>query len=442
MRTNRLRSHQYWILYGILTVAVLSGLAQSEPGNSPEFYTGHPQLEEYVRTALTENPELHASFSRYRASLQRIPQVKALPDPTLTFTQFLRSPETRVGPQSNITMISQRFPWFGKLDLKAQIALRESSAMFQMYEAQERQVIAEVKRAFYELGYVDQTLDILREEELLLSHYETLAQARYSQGSGMQQGVIKIQAEITQVINRVNLLNQQRETMVARLNTLMDRPPEQAIPSVRGIDLPEVRLDLDVLYELGEKNRQELKASLARIEKSERSVELAKKDYWPDLTVGASLINVEDREDLAGILMPPPDNGKNAFSFTVGVNIPIWRDKYRAGVIQATEEGIAERRGYSRILNEMEFSIRDQVVRMQTLVEQIELYDRVLLVQAEEALRSTEAGYETGQLSILELLDSERFLLRTRLLRERYRTDYMRALADLERAVGTKFPVS
>jgi outer membrane protein TolC len=90
----------------------------------------------------------------------------------------------------------------------------------------------------------------------------------------------------------------------------------------------------------------------------------------------------------------------------------------------------------------MEYSIRDQVVRMQTLRDQLDLYEEVLIPQAEEALRSSESAYETAQLGILDLLDSERFLLRSRLMFARYNADFLRAMTDLERAVGTKFPNS
>jgi outer membrane protein TolC len=63
-----------------------------------------------------------------------------------------------------------------------------------------------------------------------------------------------------------------------------------------------------------------------------------------------------------------------------------------------------------------------------------------LLPQAQEALSSTEAAYETGQLGTLDLLDSERVLLEVRLMHERHYADYLVALANLERALGTAFP--
>ncbi len=405
-----------------------------------DHYTDTPQLEAYVRAALQRNPSLQTALARYRAALQKVPQVTALPDPMLNFTQFVRSVETRVGPQLNSLMVSQRFPWFGKLDLKGKTAFKEAAAVYQLFRAREREVVHQVKLAFYELGYVDRALEITREEQLLLEHYERLAQSRYGAGQGLRQGVIKIQAEITKMLNRLQMLHRQRESAAARLNTLMDRAPESTLAAVQALPLPPVALDLDKLYELGERNRQELLAAGTRIEKNEQAIELAKRSFWPDLTLGAGFVNLGERGDPAGRLMPPPDNGKNAYNFSIGINIPIWKKKYRAEVLEATESLIAERNNYLDLRNEMELGVRDQVIRLETLREQIDLFERVLIPQAEEALRSTESSYQTGQLGALELLDSERVRLEVRLVNERYRADYRSALSQLERAIGTQFP--
>jgi outer membrane protein TolC len=88
----------------------------------------------------------------------------------------------------------------------------------------------------------------------------------------------------------------------------------------------------------------------------------------------------------------------------------------------------------------MEFSFRDQVIRLETLQEQVDLCENALIPQAEEPLRSTEAAYETGQLGVLDLLDSERVLLNLRLVSARHYSDFLIALANQERAVGAKFP--
>ena len=203
-------------------------------------------------------------------------QVTALPDPVVTFNQALRSVETRVGPQRNSYMISQAFPWFGKLDLQGQVARQSATARYHLYTARQRDVIAEVKQAYYHLAYVDQAVRISEEERSLLEHYEALAETRYATGQGLQQAVIKMQAEITKVMNRLEMLALQRATLAARLNTLRDRPPEGALPPVAPLSLPEVTLDLAELYTLGDLNRDELQAATALIEGAERSIERAK----------------------------------------------------------------------------------------------------------------------------------------------------------------------
>jgi outer membrane protein TolC len=414
---------------------------EGPPEAALEFYAVEPALKAYVNEALERNPSIHAARARHRSALERVPQVTALPDPVVGFGQAIRSAETRVGPQRQTVSLSQAVPWFGKLDLRGQMAVREATATYQLYVARQREVIARVKGAVYNLAYIDTAISISREEQTVLEHYEQLAQTRYATGQGLQQAVIKTQAEITKVVDRLQVLNQQRVTLAAGLNTLMARPPQNGIPLIGRLELPSTPLDLGALYELGNRNRQELQAARELIGRSERSIELAKKDFWPDLQVSAGLVNVGGRNDLTGAAVAPPDDGKNTLNLSIGLTIPIWRDKYHAGVRQAAETLVTDRHNLDNLRDDMEFAIRDQVIRLQTLQEQVNLFDQVLLPQAREALGSTEAAYQTGQVGILDLLDAERVLLDVRLMHERHNADYLVALANLERAVGTKFPV-
>ena len=73
------------------------------------------RLQSYVHEALERNPRIHASLARYRAAQQKAPQVAGLPDPSVSLTNYVRSPETRVGPQTLMLQVQQRLPWFGKL---------------------------------------------------------------------------------------------------------------------------------------------------------------------------------------------------------------------------------------------------------------------------------------------------------------------------------------
>ena len=315
----------------------------------------------------------------------------------------------------------------------------EATALHHRHEAERRDVVARVKEAYYDLGYVDAALDLAREEQSLLEHYETLASARYATGQGLQQAVIRLQAEITRVVDRRHRIERQRGTLAAHLNTLLDRPAEEPVPTVRPLLRPDAAVDREHLHGLGERHRHELLAATALIEGGEQSIELARRQSRPGFTASVGVTNVGRRDDPAGLPLPP-DNGRNAVTVSVGASLPLRSARYRAGIEQAHDEMRAHTRHRAAARNTMEMEIQDAIVRLETLDRQIDLLDTVLIPQTEEALRATETAYETGQLGVLELLDSERTLIDVRTMRARYLSDLLIALTALERAIGTRVP--
>jgi cobalt-zinc-cadmium efflux system outer membrane protein len=122
------------------------------------------------------------------------------------------------------------------------------------------------------------------------------------------------------------------------------------------------------------------------------------------------------------------------------VNLPIFRRKYDAGVLEASERFLATRESYRDLVNSVEVSVRSIGFRIGTIQNQIDLFENALLPQADQALRSSEAAYSTGTLGVLDLLDSERLLLEVRLGLAQLRSDYLKSLAEMERAIGVAFP--
>jgi outer membrane protein TolC len=401
---------------------------------------GDAQLAAYVEQAIDKDPVVEASFARYRAALQKIPQATALPDPMLNVTPFARSPETRVGPQNFGVSLSQKLPWFGKLSEKGKVALKEADYQARLHEAAKADVVRQVKLAYHDLAYVDRAIEITREEIDVLGHFEKLATARYSQGVGLQQGVVKLQAEITRLWNRMEQLRARRVDAEAALNTLMDRPPGEPLPRAVPPERPRVVLDNELLAGKAREASPEMRAAFERIEQQEKRVHAAKKEYWPDVTLGVGYVNVTGRNDPAGRQFPPPDNGKDVWSFSVGVNLPIGRRQRDAAVLEASEAMIASKQGYRQRRNSVEAAIRSLTFRLRTIKDQTRLFEGTLLPQAEQALRASEAAYSTGAVSVLDLLDSERMLLEVKLGLAGFEADYMKTLAELERAIGGPVP--
>jgi outer membrane protein TolC len=190
-----------------------------------------PSLRNIVREVLERNPSVAGAAARARAARQVAPQVKALPDPMVGATGYLSPPETRVGPQRLVATLSQRFPWFGKLDLREQAALQQAEALDANVESRRLDLVTEVRRLVYEIAFLDAFRTVIETDRETLIHYEQLARARYASGVGIEQGVIKIQAEITKDDNRLLDIATLRATLVASLNALRDRPQETGIPA-------------------------------------------------------------------------------------------------------------------------------------------------------------------------------------------------------------------
>ena len=399
------------------------------------------RLKALIEEALERNPEVQAARWHETAARERIPTAGALPDPTLQLTGFAQPPQTRVGPQVSGVAFNQRLPWFGKRTDRVEATTVRAEIQRQVAAARRADVVRQVKVAYYELAYLDRALAITAEERGLLEHYESLARARYSQGIGLQQAVVKLQAEITRVLTRHQELTRQRIDAESRLNALRDRPADAGIADATLGELPRVALDQDRILAIGRANAPEVKAAALGVDRDEVGVRLAERRYWPDLVLGGTWGRIRARDDQPGRLNPPPDNGKDTLGLTLGINIPLHRGIYDAGVREAVARRSAAAESHRLALNGVGQAVRSTGFALTTIEAQIALYENALVPQAEQALTATEEAYATGTTGVLDQLDSEEVLLDVRLGLARLKANYMQALADMERAIGAPFPL-
>ncbi len=435
---------QYSARFALVVLAVawptVGQSASQDPSPAIRIVAGieDPVLREVVGEVLERNPGVAAAEGRARAAAGRAPQVRALPDPVASLTTFLESPETRTGPQRLSAGIVQGLPWTGKLALKEQAALHEAAALESEVEAKRLTLVTESRRLFYELAFLERYREITEEFRSHLVQHEEIARARYSTGVGGGQGVIKLQAEITRIENRLLELETRRVRLVAQLNALRDREAGSSLPVPPSLlsSASEVWLDLGRLVETAHRYRPELATADSRIARAEALVRLAEKDYRPDFKVGLTFTAVDPRDDTPGRLQPPEDNGDDILAIQGAVTLPVWRRKLAAGVEEAIELESAAQEAKREIEAAIEATIGDLAQQVPLSWRQLRLVQDLLVVQAEEALESAQAGYITGNLNALDLLDAEHVLFEAHTAVARARTDYLVGLAKLEGALG------
>ncbi len=401
-----------------------------------------PVLRTVIEEILQRNPAVAAAEARARAALQRAPQVKALPEPTASLTAFLETPETRTGPQRFMVGLQQALPGFGKLTLKERAALAEAAALDAEVEAKRLALVTEARRLYYELAFLERFREITDEFRGHLIQHEEIARARYSTGVGLGQAVVKLQAEITRIERELLNLEARWVALTAQLNGLRDREASAPLPAARLPEADEVPLDARALVERALDSRPELAAAEARISRAETLIRLAERGYRPDFRVGLTYTVVDARDDAPGRLQPPPGNGDDVFGLQGGITLPIWRKKLAAGVEEAVEIEIAAREARRDVVAGIEAAIGDLAQRVPLTWRQLRLVEDLLIVQAEESLESAQAGYITGTLNALDLLDAEHVLFGAQTAAARSRADYLVGLAKLEGALGRPLKTS
>ena len=381
-------------------------------------------LKEYLRYAALNNPGLEAAFNRWKAALERVPQVTSLPDPRFIYRYYIEQVETRTGPQRHSVAVSQTFPWFGKLKLRGDAALAAANAEKARYEAAKLKLFYRVQDAYHELGYLGRAVAIVRENRDLAKYIERVARKRYEGDVGTHHDVIRAQVELGKLEDRLLAVIDLREPITARLNAALNRPINAELPWPARPPLEETNAtDEQILAWLG-KASPELKALEHEIAKRRHAVELAKKNYYPDITLGLTHIDT--------------GNGRDPAIAMASINLPIWYAKYRA----ADRETEARLRAAVLQRTDKENSLgstaKMALYRFRDAGRKANLYRDTLVPKAKQSLKATQAAYSSGKASFLDLIDAQRILLEFQLSYERALANRAQRLAEIETLVGRK----
>jgi outer membrane protein, heavy metal efflux system len=384
-------------------------------------------LEDLVREGLQKNPAVQSAAHLVEAQRRRVPQAKALPDPTVGVGWMgnIRPFSVQTGDPSSYRSVSamQMLPYPGKLKLRGEIASKEADATSSDLEAVRRRVTADVKTAYYEYWFYDKALQTTLKDKDLLTKLSQIAEARYRVGKGIQQDVLRSQVEISLLLQRLTLLQQQRSTSQARLNTLLARSPEAPLPPAANIERSPLNYSLEDLYRLARQNDTGLQREQQMIERNQLAANLAQKDYYPDLSVGYMYEQRPMMPDMHGM--------------TFTINVPVfYKSKQREEVKQATEERLSAERSRDNRQNELNFELKQQYLTAKASDELLRLFSQGVIPQSSLALESSMSSYQVGTVDFLNVLGNFSTVLNYEIDYYRELANYQSSLARMESMVG------
>ena len=385
-------------------------------------------LNRLVQEALEHNPEIIAAQKRVNAAKARISQAKSLDDPTIRAGSYdMSNSPVNVNGQTEMLQqrygVSQKIPFPGKLRLRGEVAAEETNMTEKEFQAKMLEITAMVKSAFYELNYVNSAIDVTEENRELLRKFAKIAETKYSVGKATQRDALAAQVELSTLANNVIVLNKERESIVAQLNILLDRPTQAVIGKPQRLEKRPFKYSLGELENLAVHNRPELKKYDHAVKRNEANLKLSKKEYY-----------YADFEPMVEYMQE--DKRSDTWASSISVNIPWLWPKNRAKVKESKEDLSAAKSDYRAAGNKALFEVKDYFVRIRSAESTINLYATGVIPQSEQSLKAAQIGYESDRVDFLSLIDSQRILLNSKLLYCRALTDFEQMLAKLENAVG------
>jgi len=388
-------------------------------------------LADYLDYAALHNPSLQAAFGKWIESRAKADRSRWLDDPQFAYRYFIEEVETRVGTQQQSFSLSQKLPWWGKLKLRSEMARQEARAKRWVYEKKRLLLFYEVKRAYYEYYYLGKAIAVTRENKDLLRHLEEIARTRYKASKTGHADMIRAQVELEKIKDRLRSLEDIKLPLAANLNASLNRPAHATLPWPENITFEESPIaEEKTLAYLQEKN-PELKVIDYQAAQSRIGIDLARKEFWPDITLGVQFI---DTSDLAG--GHPDDEGKDPVIAMLSLNLPVWRGKYRAGVRQAQARYRAVTHQRRELLNSLITRIKMAAYHFRDAARKVVLYRDTLLLKVLESYKVTESAFRSGKGSFNDLVDTQRIVLEYQLAYERALTNQAIRRAELEMLYG------
>ena len=384
-------------------------------------------LQELIQEALARNPELVAARKQWEAATNRIAQARSLDDPILS-VQLWNIPQPFKATQADNTIfgLSQNLPFPGKLALKADVASRLADMNEQSVRAKERELVARLKQAYYDLFLSQKAVQIHHEQVELLRQFVAIANAKFRAGMGSQADVLKAQVEFSLLFQHLPVLEQRRKTAEAMLNTLLDRAPSSPLgPTQEPTQLP-LEESVDTLHRLALNDRPELKAAELDVQRNEQSHALAQRQYYPDFNVAFQRFQNYQAND--------------GFGAYVAMSIPFafWsKPKYDAGVQEAAAAVAVARAQQHTLENMTRFQINDLMAKLRATDQMATLYRTTILPQGEQSLEAARVGYRAGKAGLLDLIDAQRAWRGFQLEYFTALVNRQRQLAELEQVVGS-----
>ncbi len=378
-----------------------------------------------IREVLAKNPSVEARRHAWRAARAQKRAVDSWDDPMLGYEVAplsIFSSDTRFG---QTIRLSQRVPWPGKLSSASDAADEVAAAEAEVVSVTELDLALQASLLFDDYWSVERALDVNREHRNLLEELRRGAEIQYSVGRGSLSDPLQADVEMVMLAEQDIGLESKRDVVGARLNALLHRPPEAALPA------PAARNDVSLAAPPTSQEVQraailaspELRALAARSRAAQAEIRHAERQYYPDVTLMASYSSMWmelEHQIMIGIEAP----------------IPIQRGS-RGGAVDVASARAAEVRSETlRVVDGVRERAETARFRVLEGIRIVKLYEGRLIPAARDQVAAARADFATSKVDFASVIQAEKSLRGIELGRYMAMAELSKRRARLWRALG------
>jgi outer membrane protein len=421
-----------WLIGISLVAMVLSAYAED---GAVEVRPGEVlNLQKCIDIALRQHPDIWASRYNVQVAESKVGQARAGYYPQITATtgysntKSMSTPEV-TGKSLNDyigqTTLKQNLIDFGRTS--SQVDVQRKTAQASLFDSENTvaQVVFNVKQAYYSLLRAQKNRDVAAE---IVKQYELhLNQAKglYEVGTKPKIDVTKAEVDLTNA--RLNLIKAENAVKIAKatLDNAMGLPlaPDYVIED--SLTMDKLSITFDEALERAYKERADLKSLRAKVEAAARSVDFAKKDFYPNLGTKITY-SIPKNGNFSG------DDWDVGLSFSVPIfsgfstTYKVQEAKANLGLLKANEEALKQR---------IYLEVKEAYLNMVEAEERIKAAE-LAAKQAQENLELARGRYGVGAGSSIEMTDALVAYARSQVEYIQALYDYKIAEASLLKAMG------
>ena len=346
-------------------------------------------LADVIRIASERRDEIQAARARTRAGEARPAIVSALDDPMIS-PSVDHLPFMLDGADVSVT-IEQRFPLSRIRGHRRASALADLDRLRADASRTTLDVGVQAANAFLMLQERRRTAALVDEQVGFARDIVTAANARYAGGTAPQADVLRAEVEVARLEAIAKALVAELRGAEAMLNASLaldaDLPVPALLPLAFALPIPDwaaIKAALPL--------RPELVAGRAEIARAEAEVQVMRDMYRPMATIrtGPAYTMAEGRGWMA----------------MVGVSLPIWRGKLRAGVAEAQAMRAMSEADLKAMTRMIEGDAAVAVNQLQAARDRQAALTSDVLPRARMVIEPAVAGYAAGQLPLISVIEA------------------------------------